>query len=137
MVIIMAELKLESSQLAYNVSTDRTTPSPVVEKKEKVIDTVQQVKQEGQEKQTDAKASEKSVAEVVEEMNQSDAIRSTSLQFVIEERGEPPVVQVVDRDSGEMIRQIPSELVVKLSKALDEMADKNSERTGILLDQQI
>ncbi|HAS15696.1 MAG TPA: hypothetical protein DCS01_10420 [Idiomarina abyssalis] len=137
MVIIMAELKLESSQLAYNVSTDRTTPSPVVEKKEKVIDTVQQVKQEGQEKQTEAKASEKSVAEVVEEMNQSDAIRSTSLQFVIEERGEPPVVQVVDRDSGEMIRQIPSELVVKLSKALDEMADKNSERTGILLDQQI
>ncbi|WP_278358307.1 MULTISPECIES: flagellar protein FlaG [Idiomarina] len=133
----MAELKLESSQLAYNVSTDRTTPSPVVEKKEKVIDTVQQVKQEGQEKQTEAKASEKSVAEVVEEMNQSDAIRSTSLQFVIEERGEPPVVQVVDRDSGEMIRQIPSELVVKLSKALDEMADKNSERTGILLDQQI
>ena len=137
MVIIMAELKLESSQLAYNVSTDRPTPSPVVEKKEKVIDTVQQVKQEGQEKQTEAKASEKSVAEVVEEMNQSDAIRSTSLQFVIEERGEPPVVQVVDRDSGEMIRQIPSELVVKLSKALDEMADKNSERTGILLDQQI
>jgi len=137
MVIIMAELKLESSQLAYNVSTDRTTPSPVVEKKEKVIETVQQVKQEGQEKQTDSKASEKSVAEVVEEMNQSDAIRSTSLQFVIEERGEPPVVQVVDRDSGEMIRQIPSELVVKLSKALDEMADKNSERTGILLDQQI
>lgn len=133
----MAELKLESSQLAYNVSTDRTTPSPVVEKKEKVIETVQQVKQEGQEKQTDSKASEKSVAEVVEEMNQSDAIRSTSLQFVIEERGEPPVVQVVDRDSGEMIRQIPSELVVKLSKALDEMADKNSERTGILLDQQI
>ena len=95
------------------------------------------MKQEGQEKQTEAKASEKSVAEVVEEMNQSDAIRSTSLQFVIEERGEPPVVQVVDRDSGEMIRQIPSELVVKLSKALDEMADKNSERTGILLDQQI
>lgn len=137
MVIIMAELKLESSQLAYNVSTDRTTPSPVVEKKEKVIDTVQQVKQEGQEKQTEPNEGKKSVAEVVEEMNQSDAIRSTSLQFVIEERGEPPVVQVVDRDSGEMIRQIPSELVVKLSKALDEMADKNSERTGILLDQQI
>lgn len=133
----MAELKLESSQLAYNVSTDRTTPSPVVEKKEKVIDTVQQVKQEGQEKQTDSKDNEKSVAEVVEEMNQSDAIRSTSLQFVLDERGEPPVVQVVDKDSGEMIRQIPSELVVKLSKALDEMADKNLERTGILLDQQI
>lgn len=137
MVIIMAELKLESSQLAYNVSTDRTTPSPVVEKKEKVIDTVQQVKQEGQEKQTESKTNTKSVADVVEEMNQSDAIRSTSLQFVIEERGEPPVVQVMDRDSGEMIRQIPSELVVKLSKALEEMADKNSERTGVLLDQQI
>ena len=74
---------------------------------------------------------------VVEEMNQSDAIRNTSLQFVIEERGDPPVVKVMDRDSGEMIRQIPSELVVKLSKALEEMADNKGNTSGFLFDKQV
>lgn len=135
MVTIMAELKFDSSPVAYNALTEKSLP--LQEKKDKVIDTVQQVKQEGQIRKEDSKSDEQSVADVVEEMNQSGAIRNTSLQFVIEERGDPPVVKVVDTDSGEMIRQIPSELVVKLSKAIEEMADKENGRTGFLLDQEI
>ena len=132
---IMAELKLDSSPVAYNALTEKSLP--LQEKKDKVIDTVQQVKQEGQLRKEDSKSDEQSVADVVEEMNQSDAIRNTSLQFVIEERGDPPVVKVMDRDSGEMIRQIPSELVVKLSKALEEMADNKGNTSGFLFDKQV
>lgn len=132
---IMAELKLDSSPVAYNALTEKSLP--LQEKKDKVIDTVQQVKQEGRIKTDVSKSDEQSVADVVEEMNQSDAIRNTSLQFVIEERGDPPVVKVMDRDSGEMIRQIPSELVVKLSKALDEMADNKGNTSGFLFDKQV
>jgi flagellar protein FlaG len=135
MVTIMAELKLDSSPVAYNALTEKSLP--LQEKKDKVIDTVQQVKQEGRIKTDVSKSDEQSVADVVEEMNQSDAIRNTSLQFVIEERGDPPVVKVMDRDSGEMIRQIPSELVVKLSKALDEMADNKGNTSGFLFDKQV
>jgi len=135
MVTIMAELKLDSSPVAYNALTEKSLP--LQEKKDKVIDTVQQVKQEGQLKKEDSKSGEQSVADVVEEMNQSDAIRNTSLQFVIEERGDPPVVKVMDKDSGEMIRQIPSELVVKLSKALEEMADNKGNTSGFLFDKQV
>lgn len=131
----MAELKLDSSPVAYNALTEKSLP--LQEKKDKVIDTVQQVKQEGRIKTDVSKSDEQSVADVVEEMNQSDAIRNTSLQFVIEERGDPPVVKVMDRDSGEMIRQIPSELVVKLSKALDEMADNKGNTSGFLFDKQV
>jgi len=131
----MAELKLDSSPVAYNALTEKSLP--LQEKKDKVIDTVQQVKQEGQLKKEDSKSGEQSVADVVEEMNQSDAIRNTSLQFVIEERGDPPVVKVMDKDSGEMIRQIPSELVVKLSKALEEMADNKGNTSGFLFDKQV
>ncbi|MFS6536306.1 flagellar protein FlaG [Idiomarina loihiensis] len=131
----MAELKLDSSPVAYNALTEKSLP--LQEKKDKVIDTVQQVKQEGQLRKEDSKSDEQSVADVVEEMNQSDAIRNTSLQFVIEERGDPPVVKVMDRDSGEMIRQIPSELVVKLSKALEEMADNKGNTSGFLFDKQV
>lgn len=132
---IMAELKLDSSPVAYNALTEKSLP--LQEKKDKVIDTVQQVKQEGRIKTNVSKSDEQSVADVVEEMNQSDAIRNTSLQFVVEERGDPPVVKVMDRDSGEMIRQIPSELVVKLSKALDEMADNKGNTSGFLFDKQV
>jgi len=135
MVTIMAELKLDSSPVAYNALTEKSLP--LQEKKDKVIDTVQQVKQEGRIKTNVSKSDEQSVADVVEEMNQSDAIRNTSLQFVVEERGDPPVVKVMDRDSGEMIRQIPSELVVKLSKALDEMADNKGNTSGFLFDKQV
>ena len=135
MVTIMAELKLDSSPVAYNALTEKSLP--LQEKKDKVIDTVQQVKQEGRIKTDVSKSDEQSVADVVEEMNQSDAIRNTSLQFVIEERGDPPVVKVMDRDSGEMIRQIPSELVVKLSKALEEMADNKGNTSGFLFDKQV
>ena len=131
----MAELKLDSSPVAYNALTEKSLP--LQEKKDKVIDTVQQVKQEGRIKTDVSKSDEQSVADVVEEMNQSDAIRNTSLQFVIEERGDPPVVKVMDRDSGEMIRQIPSELVVKLSKALEEMADNKGNTSGFLFDKQV
>lgn len=135
MVTIMAELKFDSSPVAYNVLTEKSLP--LQERKDQVIDTVQQVKQEGQVKKEGSKNDEQSVADVVEEMNQSDAIRSTSLQFVIEERGDPPVVKVMDKESGEMIRQIPSELVVKLSKALDEMADNKGNTSGFLFDKQV
>ena len=131
----MAELKLDSSPVAYNALTEKSLP--LQEKKDKVIDTVQQVKQEGRIKTDMSKSDEQSVADVVEEMNQSDAIRNTSLQFVVEERGDPPVVKVMDTDSGEMIRQIPSELVVKLSKALDEMADNKGNTSGFLFDKQV
>ena len=44
---------------------------------------------------------------------------------------------MIDTDNGEMIRQIPSELVVKLSKAIEEMADNENSRMGFLFDNQI
>ena len=100
------------------------------------MDTVSQVQQRTAEK-VEQQASDESVAEQVEQMNQSTAIRNTSLQFVFDEKGDPPIVKVIDKDNGETIRQIPSELVVKLSKALEEMADTNESRMGFLFDNQI
>lgn len=100
------------------------------------MDAVNQVQERTADK-VEKQASSESIADTVEEMNQSSTIRNTSLQFVFDEKGEPPVVKVIDTDNGEMIRQIPSELVVKLSKAIDEMADNESSRMGFLFDNQI
>lgn len=104
--------------------------------RQQVISVVEDVKERPQEQQ--AEVDRESVAEMIDEMNQSKAIRSTSLQFVFEERSEPPIVKVLDTDSGEMIRQIPSELAVKLAKAIEEMADNEEGNTsGFLFDKQV
>ncbi|MDV6316974.1 flagellar protein FlaG [Idiomarina sp. HP20-50] len=107
----------------------------VTTQREQVISKVEEVK--GKQRSTQQEVEPESVSEVIEKMNDSSAIRNTSLQFVFDERGDPPVVKVVDKDSGEMIRQIPSELAVKLAKALEEVADNKGNTSGFLFDKQV
>ena len=137
MVSIMADMSIESRALGSLRSTASESMNKAQRPEDqKVMDTVNQVQQRTAEK-VEQQASDESVAEQVEQMNQSTAIRNTSLQFVFDEKGDPPIVKVIDKDNGETIRQIPSELVVKLSKALEEMADNKDSRMGFLFDNQI
>lgn len=133
----MADMSVESRALSP-LSSAASGSSNKAERPQdqKVMDAVNQVQERTADK-VEKQASSESIADTVEEMNQSSAIRNTSLQFVFDEKGEPPVVKVIDTDNGEMIRQIPSELVVKLSKAIDEMADNENSRMGFLFDNQI
>jgi flagellar protein FlaG len=109
--------------------------------KQNVIDTVSEIQDKVAERTESAKsgqqAGEPNVGEMVEEINKSSIIRSTSLQFVFDEKGDPPVVEVMDTESGEKIRQIPSELAVKLAKAIEDMADNQESRAGLLFDNEI
>lgn len=134
----MADMSIESRALGSlrSAASESMNKAQRPEDQKKVMDTVSQVQQRTAEK-VEQQASDESVAEQVEQMNQSTAIRNTSLQFVFDEKGDPPIVKVIDKDNGETIRQIPSELVVKLSKALEEMADTNESRMGFLFDNQI
>lgn len=137
MVSIMADMSIESRALgSLRSAASESMNKAQRPEDQKVMDTVSQVQQRTAEK-VEQQASDESVAEQVEQMNQSTAIRNTSLQFVFDEKGDPPIVKVIDKDNGETIRQIPSELVVKLSKALEEMADTNDSRMGFLFDNQI
>ena len=133
----MADMSVESRALSPLSSVAGGSPNKAERPQDqKVMDAVSQVQERTADK-VEKQASSESIADRVEEMNQSSTIRNTSLQFVFDERDEPPVVKVIDTDNGEMIRQIPSELVVKLSKAIEEMADNENSRMGFLFDNQI
>jgi len=124
----MADMSVESRALSPLSSAAGGSPNKAERPQDqKVMDAVSQVQERTADK-VEKQASSESIADTVEEMNQSSTIRNTSLQFVFDERDEPPVVKVIDTDNGEMIRQIPSELVVKLSKAIEEMADNENSR---------
>ncbi|MGO4392523.1 flagellar protein FlaG [Variovorax sp. M-6] len=69
------------------------------------------------------------VEAAVQEVNASFAVRSISLQFEVDRDTDKVIVKVVDRTSGEVIRQIPNEEVVRFAKVMGRS-------TGLLVSQQ-
>lgn len=59
--------------------------------------------------------------QIVARMNESLTLIRTDLQFQIDAGGTRLVVNVVDRDTGEIIRQIPSTHAQRVEAALDEL----------------
>ncbi len=58
--------------------------------------------------------------DLVEKANDSSQVRSSNLNFSVAEGTDINVVRVEDSETGELIRQIPSEQMVALARALDE-----------------
>ena len=67
------------------------------------------------------KPSAKQVQQSLEDINKVMAGFSISVQFQIDPDYKELIVKVVDQDTGKLIRQIPTEEVVKMSKAMDNL----------------
>jgi flagellar protein FlaG len=68
------------------------------------------------------------VESAVRAVNTALQIRSIGIQFEIDNDTDKVIVKVIDRNSGEVIRQIPNEEVVRIAKVMGEMP-------GLLVDQ--
>jgi flagellar protein FlaG len=55
------------------------------------------------------------------EVNQTLRMASIGVQFEFDKEADTMVVKVVDVESGELIRQMPSEEVVRISRALGKL----------------
>ncbi len=72
----------------------------------------------------DAAKSEAAPVEIetaVEQINESMQSQSVGVRFEIDRETDRLVVKVVDRTSGELIRQMPSEEVLRIAKLLGKM----------------
>jgi flagellar protein FlaG len=75
-----------------------------------------------------------SIEALVKELNQ--AITSfTSLDIQVEEETEKVVVKVVDRDTGDLVRQIPQEELVELAKKHERRERYAIRRDGVTVAQ--
>lgn len=63
----------------------------------------------------------KQVLQSMEDINKVMASFSISVQFKIDPDYKELIVKVVDQETGQLIRQIPTEEVVKMSKAMDNL----------------
>lgn len=69
----------------------------------------------------------------------SDFVNSSQrgLEFTVDEDAGRTVVMVMDRSDEKLIRQIPSEEVLKLSKQIKELRDELSQKTGMLFESEV
>ena len=67
------------------------------------------------------KPSDKQVQQSLDDINKVMAGFSISVQFQIDPDSKELIVKVVDQDTGKLIRQIPTEDVVRMSKAMDNL----------------
>jgi len=58
--------------------------------------------------------------ELVAIANEAPVVRSSQLKFSVEDGTDINVVRVEDSETGELIRQVPTEQMVALAKALEE-----------------
>jgi flagellar protein FlaG len=59
--------------------------------------------------------------------------RNTQLAFSVDEATDRPVVTVKDADSGDVIRQIPSEDVLRIAERINELQSEFGSSAGLLL----
>lgn len=76
------------------------------------------------------------VKENLEKLNKYIPVTSTNLKFEFDEKGDPPIIKVFDKTSEEVIREIPTEEFREVAKALDEFADKLTNK-GLLFNQTV
>lgn len=72
----------------------------------------------------------------LESINQFIPIINTNLVFEFDDLNDPPIIKVIDKESKELIREIPSRELEKLAKAFSEMAD-NLNKSGALFNTEI
>lgn len=72
-------------------------------------------------RQTAEAASMGQVKEAVKQINETMKKLSQNLEFSLDSDVDRPIVKVVDQQTKEVIRQIPSEEAVEIAKALDRV----------------
>ncbi|QFU05546.1 flagellar protein FlaG [Pseudoalteromonas sp. THAF3] len=116
----LSEAKNEAKQGVQEDIELKTEGDSLVSNESELMQTQQQLDEE--------------LRESLDKINDFIPIRSTNLVFEFDELGDPPIVKVIDRDSEEVIREIPPKEFREVAKALEEFADKLDNR-GVFFDQ--
>ncbi|MCF6440333.1 flagellar protein FlaG [Pseudoalteromonas luteoviolacea] len=133
---------MKDVQSALGVGSNNMMPTPDIVKPEdgneilRAVEDTVKLEQSPEKKEDKGPVKPELFEEVkanLDRLNNVLPVTSTNLSFEFDENGDPPFIRVIDRDSEEVIREIPSEEFREVAKALDEFADKVSGK-GLLFD---
>ncbi|MCU7827758.1 MAG: flagellar protein FlaG [Candidatus Thiodiazotropha sp. (ex Myrtea sp. 'scaly one' KF741663)] len=80
--------------------------------------------------QSSSTVSKEDVKAAVEQMKDFAQVMSRQLQFDVDDDSGKTVVRVLDKDSGDVIRQIPSEEVLSLARHMKELMEAESAKVA-------
>ncbi len=107
--------------------------SPPVEnlRNENVKDLQNKIENDLQNEKSNSQPSKEELRDLVVKANEAPMVRSSNLKFSVAEGSDINVVRIEDSKTGELIRQIPSEDMVALARALNE------QRQGVVLEEEV
>jgi len=71
--------------------------------------------------QIDPEVMRKNLKEAIDRINEMMSDGGRGLHFSIDDKMRMPVILVKNRESGEVIRQIPNEVVIKVAHSIDDL----------------
>lgn len=83
-----------------------------------------------------AEVTNERIKESLESLNQFIPLVNTNLVFEFDDLNDPPIIKVIDRESKELIREIPSRDLDKVAKAFGDMVDTLN-KSGALFNTEI
>lgn len=109
---------------------DKPAPSPVARKE--AVDALSAAAVEALQESAAVKAaiSEEQLDEAVSNINNVLSVRSQELEFTVDKESERTIVTVIDKNTKEMIRQMPSREALEIAKALDRLQSLLTKQTA-------
>lgn len=95
------------------------------------------VQSKAQSEQVKLPISAEDLGQAVEDINQFVNSQGRTLNFSVDEESGKPVVKVIDFETKEVIRQIPSEEVLTMAKAIKKLQEDLGSATGLMFDKTI
>lgn len=126
-----------AAQVLTDISDTSTVPSQTIDGMNKARN-VYENSEVGEIKQSSNRY--KNIEKQVQDLQEFSKLKGWAVSFSIDDESDKTIIKVVDSDTQKMIRQIPSEELLSISKriqALKEGDDSVNVLSGLLLDSKI
>ena len=131
-----AENSLAQKNTADKRALDESTSQPIAAQAEKLLEKQQMEKVALAEQEKESAENKEEVEQSLEVINELLPLKNTNLIFEFDDIAEPPIVKVVDKNTEEIIREIPPKNLRKITQALNDMADSIT-KTGALFNSEV
>jgi flagellar protein FlaG len=134
-------MEINSTQVGQNFASKLTPEPSVTETASSDVQssTLSQVSQAAGDiiENTGRQATGSQIASAASQISDFVNSNSRQLNFSVDDASNKPVVKVTDANSGEVIRQIPSEEVLELSERLKDLQTDVGNAVGVLFNRQV
>lgn len=125
----------DSSRVLNDAYKDEVGAKIAIESNNEAATTTQEAKVT--EAVADINISNEEVESAVTEINQFVQVQNRELNFSFDDSSKRSVIKVTDSESGDVIRQIPSEDVLKLSERIKELQSDLGAAVGVLFNKEV